>query len=385
MLKTVLISMLAMLGLTNAYNLNTNYFPPSKYFCTKFDNQKTTDYFLPKSVKPILPSTWKKVSDIGDCNIQCKPCNTYASGTSDITFGFSAECNHFNDHDVSKLNLLNYTENYSKPIKYPNYNNQVLELASSPITKDGVYVAYPIDGFGKNYISKYTICIKSVENHKVKIISQSSNIKSNNNQHRQLNKLKNNQTNHTDTFDNDNEYDDDIFYGFNNTNITYQFNQTNLSVSNSSVSSVILSRMATNTTFNQSSSLFSNDKTPIQQVLRTGVLKSSIVTNTKTNTIQGSSQASPNTVTITSSTTNSTNNTNNQFDQNNDQAVPTMSPNEQIIIQLSIAILSVVVLIFMIVTYFLIRSYCCWCKNQDQHKYQPVKTDSTNPEVTYAY
>ncbi len=377
MLKTVLTSMLALLGLTNAYNLNTNYFPPSKYFCTKFDNQKTTDYFLSKSVKPILPSTWNKVSEIGDCNIKCKPCNTYASGTSDITFGFSAECNHFNDHDVNKLNLLNYTENYSKPIKYPNYNNQMLELISSPITKDGVYVGYPIDGFGKNYISKYTICIKSVENHKVKIIAQSSNIKSDkNNQNRQLNELKNNQPKQTDTFD-----DDD----FNNTNITNQSNQSNLS--NSSVSSVILSRMATNTTFNQSSSPFSNNnKTPIQQALRTGVSKSSIITNTNTNTNTNANtvQNSPNTVIITSSTTN---NTNNQSDQTNDQTVPTMSSNEQIIIQLSIAILAVVVLIFMIVTYFLIRSYCCWCKNQDQnqHKYQPVKTTTPNSEVTYAY
>ncbi len=280
MLKTLLTMMLALLGLTNAYNLNTNYFPPSRYFCTKYDEYKTTDYYFQYKSKPVLPILWKKVSDVGDCNVECHPCSKYSDGNLDIIYGFSASCDYLDDYDVVNLNLINYTQHFDQPIEYPQYPNvnKILEYIKSPIRKDGIYEAYPIEKRAKLYINKYTICIKSEYNNKVKIIGQSTN--NNQNLNSQINTNTNATTNMTiilnmtnnltntnvnttinttsnNTFIDDLDNLDDDDYINNSTNVTVKLNNT--SSNTSSVSPVILSRMATNATFNQnSSSLVSN-------------------------------------------------------------------------------------------------------------------------------
>lgn len=199
--------MISLLTFAQGFYLNTDYFQPTKYFCTKYNKHETTDYYLEQKAKMQLPNIWKRISDVGDCNVECHPCETLSSDNLNVLFGFSASCNNINEYDIHKLDLHNYTE-YHQPLIHSEYKF-IPELIKSPLRKDGIYEAYPNNN--NKYIHKYTICLKSEYNNKIKLISQSSNKKNIHGVNPVIN------INHSDNEDIEDELDD-TFDGLNITN-----------------------------------------------------------------------------------------------------------------------------------------------------------------------
>ena len=172
MLRIILTSMLTLLTATQGYNINTEEFSPTKYFCTQSNKFETTEYYLAHTANLNLPKVWKRISNIGECNVECQPCETLKDVNQNIILGFRAHCNNIDNDDIQNLNLINQTS-YHQAINLPTYKNFITESVNSPLNQDGIYEAVPDDEQVGLYISKYTICLKS-EN-KIKLITRSTN------------------------------------------------------------------------------------------------------------------------------------------------------------------------------------------------------------------
>lgn len=117
----IIFSLLSITIIIKPTYFNINFFEPTEYFCNKYDTYKTIDYWIDLHEQLKLPKTWRKISDIGECNYEWKPCKIVINGN----LAFQNEI--FLINNVNKTNDVSIEQNLELVLTNINYKNELLK------------------------------------------------------------------------------------------------------------------------------------------------------------------------------------------------------------------------------------------------------------------